>query len=73
MKNAMDQVRPASREVLEILDVIKEDAVNAQMKKRPREKMRDVIIDLFVYKYFDKFPKLTEENFEEINRDLWSL
>ena len=53
MKTAMDQVRPASREVLEILDVIKEDAVNEQMKKRPREKMRDVKIDLFVDKYFD--------------------
>ena len=73
MKNAMDQVRPASREVLEILDLIKEDAVTTQMKTRPREKMRDVIIDLFSDKYFDKFPKLKEEDFMEINRDLWSL
>jgi hypothetical protein len=24
-------------------------------------------------KYFDKFPKLKEEDFTEINRDLWSL
>ena len=33
--------------------------------------MRDVIIDLFNERYFNKCPKLTEENFEEVSRDPW--
>ena len=73
MKNALEQIRPQSREVLEILDIIKEEHAVEQMKTVPREKMKDCIIQLWQEKHFDKFPKLEPHHFEEMNRDLWSL
>lgn len=74
MKNALDQIRPNTRSALEHLETITEQSVNEQALLNPRNRIAEVIIELFEIKVPNVLDHgMTREILEEVNRDLWSI
>ncbi len=72
MKNAIDQVRPTGRKVMEMLESITEEMVTNASAREQTPTIKDTIMNVYLARLSQKYPDL-EGNLDEVNRDLWSI
>ena len=71
-KNAIDQIRPTGRKVMEMLESITEDMITCASVREPKQSNKDTITDVYLARFAEKYPDL-DKSLDEANRDLWSI
>ena len=72
MKNAIDQIRPKGRQVIEMLESITEDQITNASARDPKTSIKETVIDVYLAILTIKHPDL-ENNLDDMNKDLWAI